>query len=436
MSTEQYGIVGSMQVLINVLVIFFSLGAEKSIFRLYHDCKNDEERKTFLSTVSWFIYVFAAGMVCVMLLLHNQMEKIYTSIPFSPYFIYAIGIAFVTEFEVAPRIYLQVTAQSKKYLCFSLLQMSFSAIGILYFVVYKHQEAVGMLKGMLVAQAGMLPFYIGIHIRNFNVMPKLSLMKSIFSYCLPLLPSVIAAWIVTMSSQIFIEHNFSTKEVAVYSLALKIVGIVTVVASAVMTAYKPIFYRFANSENQTIAKQTLFETQNKIILVLIVFTGFIAVFSKDIITILFRDDYNDAMFLIPILVIGTTMSKISGYTNLAFYQDKKTLQIMWIMILASIVSIGMNYFIIPKYSMFGAAFSYLVATSIFFTLKYIMSKPYYFIPFDWLKMLMCSAIMIALYFVNTFLLPTGIVPALIKFTLCMLAIIFILHKTKLITFKV
>lgn len=422
-----------METLISVVSILMSLGAEKSLFRLYHDYKTEDSKKQFLATVTWFIYALALLMLVVLFVLHAYVGRIYATISFSPYYAYALGVSFCMAFEVAPRVYLQVTTQSRNYLFLSLTQMTFSAVAILYFVVYKHQEAEGMLKGMLFAQAGMLPFYIGIHIKNFNVRPNFSMVSSVLKYCLPLLPSAVASWIIVMSSQIFVERNFSTSEVAVYALALKIVGVIMVFASALFTAYKPMFYQYANSENQQIAKKKLQESQNNIILVLIVVAGLIAVFSKDIITIFFREEYNNAIYLIPILMLGSVMGKISAYTNLAFFQEKKTMQIMWIMIATSIVSITMNYIIIPQYSIFGAAFSYLVSAAIFFGLKYVMSHSYYFIPYNWKKMIFCVCGLVVLYLLNICLLPIGVFPFVIKVIFVGFVLLYICKKTTVLS---
>ena len=435
MTTEQYGIVGSMQTLISVLAIVLSLGAEKSIFRLFHEYKTAEGQNVFLASVTWFIYILATIMIVLLFLLHTYVGRIFSSIPFSPYYAYALCVAFCLAFEVAPRIYLQVTKQSKKYFFFSLTQMSFSAAGILYFAVYKHQEAAGMLKGMLVAQAAMMPLYIGVHIQNYNVRPQIRLIKSILTYCLPLLPSAVAAWIITMSSQVFVERSFSTSEVAVYALSLKIIGAITIFASALMTAYKPLFYQLANSENQQLAKDKLYNLQNNIILVLILISGLIAVFSKDIITVFFRSDYYDAIYLIPLLMFGSTLGKISGYTNLAFYQEKKTMLMMWIMITASIVSVSMNYYIIPHYSIYGAAITYMASIAVFFVLKYILSRPYYFIPYNWTKIIWAFICMVFAYAINTFLLPVGVIPLVVKSLLICITIYIIYKKygSKLLT---
>ena len=435
MSTAQYGIVGSMQTLISVMAILLSLGAEKSIFRLYHDYTTAEEQNRFLSTVTWFIYCLALIMIGILFALHGIVGKVYVSIPFYPYYAYSLGVAFCLAFEVAPRVYLQVTKQSKKYFFVSVLQMFLHAVSILYFAVYKQQEAEGMLKGMLFAQAGMLPIYIGIHIRHYCVRPSFQLIPSILRYCLPLLPSAVASWIIVMSSQIFVERNFSTSDVAVYALSLKIVGAITIFASALMTAYKPQFYSLANSARQEFAKRKIYETQNQIIIVLLIVSGLIAVFARDIIEVFFSEDYKDAMFLIPILMLANVLGKISGYTNLAFYQEKKTMQIMWIMIIASIVSVTMNYYIIPRYSIYGAAITYMASIAVFFVLKYILSRPYYFIPYNWTNMILTFICMAIAYAINTFLLPVGIIPLVVK-SLLICVILFIMYRkygSKLLT---
>ena len=45
MTTAEYGIVGSMIVIINVLSLIITLGVERSIYRLYHDYNSDIEKK-------------------------------------------------------------------------------------------------------------------------------------------------------------------------------------------------------------------------------------------------------------------------------------------------------------------------------------------------------------------------------------------------------
>lgn len=408
MSQAQYGVVGSMQVLINFCVILMSLGTERSIYRLYHDYKDFHERKEFLGTVNWYIII--AGMITtiVLLLSHSIIGQLFKSIAFYPYYVLAIGISFLTIFEVAPKIYFQVSGNSKKYLTISIVQMITTAAFVLYFTVYCHKEAFGMLSGMLISLIVTLPYFLWIHFKEFSPKFRFKYLQPTLKYCLPLLPSVISAWLINMSSQIFIERNFSTSEVAIYALSLKVVALVTIISSSLMTAYNPTFYKLANSENQYEAKSKLYHLQNKIILMLIVCTGALGVFARDIIDLFLPPEYRVAIYIIPILVCGTLIAQLTGFLNLAFYQNKKTMQIMWINIISAFITILLNSFLVPKYSVYGAAATYLCSTLSFFFLEYFISKKHYFIPYKWSRIIIAVTVLFIFYMVNTTILPCSL----------------------------
>lgn len=430
MSQAQYGIVGSMQVFINFCVILMSLGTERSIYRLYHDYKDYHERKEYLGTVNW--YIIFAGMITtiILLLCHSIIGQLYKSIEFNPYYVLAIGISFLTVFEVAPKIYLQVSGNSKRYLTISIVQMITTAVCVLYFTVYCHKEAVGMLSGMLISLIVTLPYFLWIHFKEFSPKFRFKYLQPTLKYCLPLLPSVISAWFINMSSQIFIEHNFSTSEVAIYALSLKVVALVTIISSALMTAYNPTFYKLANSENQFEAKSKLYSLQNKIILILIVCTGSLGVFARDIIDLFFPSDYSVAIYIIPILICGTLFAQLTGFLNLAFYQDKKTMQIMWINIMSAVLTVLLNSFLIPKYSVYGAAVTYLCSTLSFFLLEYFISKKFYFIPYKWNRIIIAMAVLFILYMINTLLLPCSVFFSSIKLIILGMICIAVFFKYK------
>ena len=427
MSQAEYGIVGSMQVLINAMAILLSLGTERSVYRLYHDYKDEKKRKEFLGTVSVFIYIFGAISLGTIFICREQVAMLYKSIPFAPYYLLAMLIAYISTFEIVPGIYLQAAQKSKQYLTISLIKLFVSSAFILYFTVYLKQEAAGMLKGMLYGHIATLPIYIGIQYKNFSFVCKKKYLVPTLKYSLPLLPSLLAAWIINLSSQVFIEHNFSTSEVAIYALSLKIVALVTVISSAIMTAYNPTFYKVANNEEEKKGKAYLYKIQNKIITVLLICTMFIAVISKDLLYYFFSNEYIGAMYIIPILVCGTAITQMTGFLNLAFYQNKKTKLIMWIMILSAVVTITMNALLIPLLSTIGAAVTYLTSALLFFVLEYFFAKKYYFVAYDW-KRIATTFVIMSLLICLSIYMPVTIITTGIKAVLG-LFVLFYLYKS-------
>ncbi len=384
LSPTEYGIVSSMQVLTNILLIFFTIGLEKSIYRLYFDYKSDKNRKDFLGTISISIAAISLLTLSVLFILNSQVEKIYKSIDFYPYYSYAILTAFLSSFEVVPIITIQVKGQAKRYLVLSLLSLTFRVIPVLWQVVFLKAGAAGMLKGAAIGSAASLVYIIPITIKQINFCLNFQILKNTLHYCLPLIPIVISSWVVNMSDRIFIERFFSSYEVGIYSFGYKIGMIVQLLASSIQMAYSPFFYRLANSSDQIFAKNKLYHTNNNTITFLLFINFIIAFLSKDIVYLFFDNKYHESYKVIPIIILGYFFIQLTSVLSLAFYQAKKTFSIMAINITAAFINIFLNYILISKYSYYGAALSTVTTQFIFFLILYFNAKRYYFIPYNWM----------------------------------------------------
>ena len=142
LSPDEFGIVNSIQVLSNILIIFFTFGLERSIYRLFYDYKTENEKKDFLGTISISILFISVFACAALFLLNNHVEKIYKSITFYPYYAYGILTVFFMTFELVPKISLQVEEKAKEYLGVSLVLLLFRVLPIIWYVVFQKAGAV------------------------------------------------------------------------------------------------------------------------------------------------------------------------------------------------------------------------------------------------------------------------------------------------------
>ena len=124
------------------------------------------------------------------------------------------------------------------------------------------------------------------------------------------------------------------------------------------------------------------------IIALILFLAFsIALFSKEVISILFSSNYQQAYQITIIISISYFISSSSGLLNLAIYQKKKTLKMMFFVLISAVLNIILNFIFIPKYGIFGAAFTTVITFIVFFILKYFFAKKHFYIPFKHKKII-------------------------------------------------
>lgn len=395
LSPEEYGIVSNIHVLTGVLLIFFTLGLERAIYRLFFDYDDERRRKNFLGTVAISTTITSAVVCGLLFLLQDPVSSIYNSIEFYPYFAYGIITSVFMTYAMIPKISYQLKEKGKEYLLLSYIILVFRVVPVIWCVVLLDGGAAGMLKGAMIGNGLTLFFLVPITLKQINIYFDFDILKSTLKYCLPFVPMALSAWVVNMSDRIFIEQFFSTYEVGIYSLSYKIGQSVLFLSASILLAYSPFFYKIANSTDPH-AKEKLFRL-NRLVLILLIIAGFVvSFFSKNIIELLFNNKYHDAYSIIPLIVLGTLFIQFNSLQTKAFHQEKKTLQLMYINIVGATINIFLNYLLIRNLSYIGAAISTTVTQFILSILVYNLAKKYYFIPFDWKYLIplisLCSGI--------------------------------------------
>lgn len=384
LTPNDYGIVTSMQVLMPILMIFFTVSLDSSVYRLYYDYKTDEGKRNYLGTITIAIFGIASVLVILLFVFHNFVEHIYKTISFFPYYAIAIATAFVTIFTLIPKLYFQVNEKANRFVMLSLLQFFATTGLVVWFIAFKHQGALGMLKGVLYGNAIILPVFLYISIKIINFKFDWSILKPSLYYCLPLVPYVLSNWVMNMSNRIFIDRYFTPADNGIYSLGFKIASLTTMLTTAIALAYIPYFFKLANSEDQTFARKELYKNNNLIIIVLIFLSFLIALFSKDLVCLFMSAKYLETYKVIPLLVLANLFVQFISLVNLSFSQAKKTRQLMYIVMVTAVINIIANALLIPPFGFYGAAYATIISQFIYFLIGHYYSRRYYYIKFNWL----------------------------------------------------
>jgi len=397
LTPRDYGIVNSLQVFSSILLILFTLALDRAIYRLFFDYKTETEQKECLGTITVAIFIVASVSVLFTFISNNYVVLMYKSINFYPYYALIILSTYFSVFSIVPLVYYQITEKASKFVILSVIQFIITTLCILWYLVVKQLGAEGMLEGMLIANIAMIPIFLVITYKHITIKIKTEILKDSLKYSLPIIPGLIGVWVVNLIDRVFIERYFNLQDVGIYSLGYKIAGLVLIISSALGTAYNPIFFKLANSADQDIAKRELYK-YNKIFILLILLICFgISFFSKEIIYFLVNKKYFEAYKIIPLISFSYIFSQIASIFSLMFYQNKKTSQLMLINLIGAGLNISLNFFLIPNYGLYGAAYSTILSFIFIFIMLLINAKKYYYIPIDWKQFFSILILFITLY---------------------------------------
>jgi len=415
---KQFGIMTSMTVLNNIITILFSMGVDRSIYRLIYDYKDDESKKLFLGNIFLLLVFFSTFFLVFLFVLNAFVNRLFSSVAFFPYYVFAILSAYFSVFGLIPKIFYQVNEKAKVFTLIALSQTIISTGLVLYFVVNLGYGAKGYLLGQMIMNFLFIPFFLLSTIKKIKIKIDLKIVKNIFKFSLPMIPLLFSSWIMNMSDRIIIERHLNLSELGIYSFATKIASMITFIGSSFYVAYNPYFYKIANNENLELKMEKL-SSENYRFIVLFLFAGFSLIFiSKDLLLLVVNEKYYKSIGFIPILTISYVIAQIAGLSNLQLYQVKKTKHVMSLTILTSVVNFISNILLIPKLGIMGAVYSSLFAFSFQFIIMYFFAQKKYFISYKWLSIVGILILYLLIYFLFDIFLFSNLINLLFKMLIC------------------
>lgn len=429
LSPAEYGILSSMWALEGIVTIFFSLSLGTSVFRLYWDYNDEEHRKKFLGTIFVSIGVSALVWLGLIFLFRNTIDGIYNSISFFPYFAFSMVTICITSFFDIPQKILMIKEKALTYVILSICFFVINSGLILYFVVWLKQGASGYLLATLIATVLFLPVYFFIAAKNLTFNFHYPYFKAALVYALPAIPTLLSSWVLDLSDRIFIERYFSLTEVGIYSLSYKIAGIALILSSSFNFAYRPVFFKLANAEDQEVTRKNIYDFNNLFLVLLLLLFFALSFFSKEIILLFFNDAYADAYLYVPVIAFSYFLSVTGGLIARYFEQSKKMKQNMYIYIISSLLNIVFNFLLIPHLGAFGAAYSTLLSMLFVVLVGYYYTKKHcFFVEFNWkLLSIICGALM-SVFIIFEFMLKLPVYYALGMKTLLTLIVLSVFLK--------
>jgi len=398
LSTSDYGIISSMQILSSILLIFLTLSIERSIYRMYFDYNTENQRKDYLGTITFSILLISMIVLIPIYFLKNNIANIYRTIPFYPYYFIAIVTSYLSILQLVPKLYFQINEKAEKFVFFSLSQFALNTSLVLWFVINKKEGAFGILKAELYTNFIIAPLALFLTYKIINFTFKMTMLKKSLVFSTPMIPGLLSAFILNLSDRIFIERYFSTSEVGLYSLAYKISGIIGLIGGSFLIAYGPLFYKYANSEDQKEAKIYLSKYNQKYIMFILIISFVITFFSKEAIRMFLSKNYSESYKIIPIISLSYITIQVSSLLNLMIYQSKKSFAIMIIGILSALFTICINYALIPKFGSFGAAYATFFSFFMLFILTFKYAQKFYYIPINWKPILSLLFFLVLIYY--------------------------------------
>ena len=381
-------------------MIFFNVilayGMETTFFRFYN---NETDKKAVIETTTVSIFWSTLLFLFPALLLKNYLAEL-SGIDVQ-YIIYTIWILVLDALVIVPFSKLRAYQRPMIYAVIKIGNVVVNLSLNVFFLIYLPeiaQENPDSFLGSLYTEnfeigyifvsniiASLLTF-IALSPNYFHVNWQFdfNLWKRMMRYGLPIMVAGIAFAINEQFDKILLGKllpaNIADAEVGVYSACYKLGLFMVLFRTAYTLGIEPFFFSHSKNENapQTYATITKY---------FVIFGSFILlsviVFADILKYLMIRDSsYWEAMKVVPLIILANFFLGI--YTNLSVWYKliDKTYIGAYISIVGAIVTLVLNFLLIPKMSYYGSAIATIAAYGTMMGISYFLGNKYYPIPYD------------------------------------------------------
>ena len=198
--------------------------------------------------------------------------------------------------------------------------------------------------------------------------------REFWKFCLPLaVPFVfynLSDLILGQSDRVMLQKMLTAGAVGTYSLALNFGNIMFTIFGAVNTSWCPFFFDDMKYNRRDSVKR---QAGNFMELFTVLSAGFLLL-HREVYHIFAGRDFWSGTGCIPIFVAGYYFNFLCTFPINYEYYHKKTKAVAAVTILASAVNIGLNYVLILRLGIFGAAIATTVSHALQFSLHYLYAR--------------------------------------------------------------
>jgi len=399
-SPSDYGVMELVTLTTQIISIIASAGIANAIGRFYFQYEDSVNRNEVLSTSIIAFSLLSLIIIGPLCLMGSQLSLLlFGTVSFSSFFFISILSIWTSSLSAIGFLYMRIRKQSLRFLLFSLLKLII-ALGLnVYFVVYLKVGVIGVLYSTLISSSIFMLLLNGPILFHTGLKFSRDKFNEIVKFGLPLIPASLGNMIVLSSDRFFLNNLCSMADTGLYSLASRFAVIpsqfVTYPFMQIWDVRRLEIYKQKKSEEFMGRVFTYF-----CLLIILVGLG-VSVLARDVIMIMADSKFWSAYKVIPILILAQVIVSFFQHFNFGILITKKTKLFSYIDLTNGTLNLVLNYFLIKKYGVMGAAFATLISYTLRVVMVYIVTVPLYKIHFEAIRVCKLFAAAFVVYVTST-----------------------------------
>lgn len=392
------GVYGYIMVIVSFATAFFILGADNAYARYFFEYKDEHKRKVLTTTLFVFLFFWMLVILVVPIVFSKELSYLFLdTYDYALAFLFAlVSLPFKLLASMSNQV-LRNQFKTKQFVIYNFITAVVTVSTSITLLKFTDLGVASIFLGLIIGDVFVLPLRFLAIKELFIKEVDFSILKSILAYGVPFLPASIAYWIFSSADRIMLESMSSIESVGIYTVAVSLGAVMSLVASAIGQAWSPHAVK-AYEEDKEKAK-ILYVRFLKVLIAVALFLVFCAsMLGQEIISLIFPPEYMTVFYPMMLLLIGIGFQITVQVTATGISLAKKTFYFIYITLFVAVVNIALNYILIPIYSEIGASFATMISYLLLTLIYSIISQKFFELNYDYKYIILAFIILILIFF--------------------------------------
>lgn len=385
LSPQDYGKLAMALLVSTISSLVLEFGLRAAFFRFYFQSDEAAVRRRLTGTTLIFLLVSSTAILLPLVLLADRiMLPLFKEQTLVPLIQVALIGTFFDLGSVVPFAIFRAEQRAAQYAGLSLARFFINTTLNIIAVVVLGWGVFGVIYAGLLTSAIFFLICLLLTVRSIEWTIDPALLKRLLVFGLPLVPAYLAGWTLTFSDRFYLERYADLSQVGIYAIGYSIAGILNMVMGWFNTAWLPYAYSVAAQPDV----RTFYARIFTYALTLFTLMGLgLTVFSREVLYLLTTPSYYGAARVVPFIVVAYLFYEMNYLIAFGLDLTGKTSYYALIVGVGAGVNLVLNFLLIPRFGMMGAAISTSLSYMLLPIIAYAIVRRLYPVPYEHRRLL-------------------------------------------------
>lgn len=383
LTSSEIGVIEIMAIINAIAHPLVTIEVNQGLARYIVETESEKERSLLSSTAMAFMLMASSAFVIIAITMADSFKQGFFD---NQVLTYTIQVALTVTFTRGLFTFLQ------NLLRWQFQPMQFMMVSIIYTVAFLSiailsvwrlkTGVVGVFYGQIVG--GLLASSYGLYFsrKSFKLSFCWDRLMKMLKFSGPLVPSSISVWFSVFLDKVAIKYIIGLAALGAYGVGYRFASVVFLLLFGVTMSLSPLIYKHHQNPQTPQKIEQIF--RGFIFCALLLIMG-IYLFASEALILFTTPEYYHLQYTIPVLACGILLARMYFFAP-GLIIKKKTGTYATINIIGAGLNIILNYFLIKKIGLTGAAIATLITAGLSFYLHMVYSQRHYPVPHNWPKM--------------------------------------------------